>query len=467
MSFQAWTIGLVEGPTSFTRKDIRSVRASHDLARVSASFDEANLVPCAGLLPAAVLAQRLDVAGLVEQRLTLARHGANSGTKALTVIGSMVAGGDSIDDTDLLRAGALPQLFDMTRAPSTVGTWLREFGWHNVRQLDAVSRELLARQWAAGAGPTDLAAPMTIDVDSTIVPVFGRGKQGAAFGYTKIRGYHPQLATCAETGQVLFSRLRGGAAGAARGAKSFLTETFSRVRAAGATGELTLRADSAFYSKAVLATAAKFNVRFSITARQDRKIRAAIEAISESAWTPIPYWLSTPELSGADVAETDYTAFAGTKHAMSVRLIVRRVRPTPGSQLALFTTFDYHAFVTDQTGDMLEIEADHRRHAIVEQSIAELTSADLAHLPSSRFMANAAWLALAVIAHNLTRAVGLLAGGTLHRATATTLQRAVFSVPGRLVHSARRWHLRLPAGWPWADQFHTALAAITAIPTRC
>jgi hypothetical protein len=115
---------------------------------------------------------------------------------------------------------------------------------------------------------------MTIDVDSTIVPVFGRGKQGAAFGYTKIRGYHRQLATLAETGQVLFARLRGGAAGAARGAKSFLTETFSRVRAAGATGELTLRADSAFYSKAVLATAAKFNVRFSITARQDRKIRA-------------------------------------------------------------------------------------------------------------------------------------------------------------------------------------------------
>jgi hypothetical protein len=209
-----------------------------------------------------------------------------------------------------------------------------------VRQLDAVSRELLVRQWAVGAGPADLASPMTIDVDSTIVPVFGRGKQGAAFGYTKVRGYHPQLATCAETGQVLFCRLRGGAAGAARGAKSFLTETFSRVRAAGATGELTLRADSAFYSKAVLHTARKFEVRFSVTARQDKKIRAAIEAIDESAWTPIPYWLSTPEVSGADVAETDYTAFAGTKQAMTVRLIVRRVRPTPGSQLALFTTWD-------------------------------------------------------------------------------------------------------------------------------
>jgi hypothetical protein len=433
---------------------------------VSVSFDEPNLVPCAGLLPAAVLAQRIDLAGLVDQRLGLARHGANSGVKALGVIGSMLAGGDSIEDTALLRTGALPQLFDATRAPSTIGTWLRDFGWHNVRQLDAVSRELLARVWAAGAGPADLSGPLTIDLDSTIVPVFGRSKQGAAFGYTNIRGYHPQLATCAETGQVVFCRLRGGAAGAARGAKSFLTETISRVRAAGATGELTIRADSAFYSRAVLSTAAKHDVRFSVTAGQNKKIRAAIEAIPETAWTPIPYWLSTPEVSGADVAETSYTAFAGTRHAMPVRLIVRRVRPTPGSQLALFTTFDYHAFVTDRQGPMPEIEADHRRHAIVEQSIAELKSAGLAHLPSSRFTANAAWLALAVMAHNLGRAVAQLAGGRLHRATAATLRRAVFTVPGRLVHSARRLRLRLPRNWPWADQFTTALDTITAIPIR-
>jgi hypothetical protein len=176
-------------------------------------------------------------------------------------------------------------------------------GW-NVRQLDAVSRELLARLWSGGAGPADLTGPLTIDLDSTIVPVFGRGKQGAAFGYTgftTVRGYHPQLATCAQTGQVVFCRLRGGAAGAARGAKSFLTETVSRVRHAGATGTLSVRADSAFYSRAVLSTARKLDVRFSVTTRQDRKIRAAIQAISETAWTPIPYWLSTPEVSGADI----------------------------------------------------------------------------------------------------------------------------------------------------------------------
>jgi hypothetical protein len=176
------------------------------------TFDESNLVPNAGLLPPAALAQRLDLAGLVDARLHLARRGANSGTKALTVIGSMLAGGDSIHDVAVLRAGAYGELFDATRAPSTVGTWLRAHQWSNLRQLDAVSRGLLARLWAAGAGPADLGAPLTIDVDSTIVEVAGRAKQGAAFGYTKARGYHPQLATCAETGQVLMSRLRGGAA---------------------------------------------------------------------------------------------------------------------------------------------------------------------------------------------------------------------------------------------------------------
>jgi hypothetical protein len=441
------------------------MRASHNLSSVSVSCDEPNLVSGAGLLPAAALAQKIGLASLVERRVRLAEHGANSGTKALTVIGSMLLGGDSVADTALLQAGATNELFDQLRAPSTIGSWLRSFKWSNVRELDAVTRELLARLWAAGAGPADPAGPLTFDLDSTICPVYGRAKQGAGFGYTKVRGYHPQLATLAETGQVIFSRLRGGPAGAARGARSFLTETISRLRHAGATGQLTVRADSAFYSRAMLSTARKFGVRFSITARQDKKIRAAITSIPESAWVPIPYWLSTPEVSGADVAETSYTCFASTRDAITVRLVVRRVRPTPGSQLALFTDWDYHAMVTDRDGDLLQVEADHRRHAVVEQSIAELKSAGLAHLPSGRFMANAAWLALAVMAHNLGRAVGALAG--MERATATTLRRRLFVIPGRLVHTARRLHLRLPQNWPWADAFLTALSGINALPMRC
>jgi hypothetical protein len=413
-----------------------------------------------------MLAQRIDLTGLFKERLQLDKYGASSGSKALTVIGAMLAGGDSIDDSAVLRAGAAGSLFDDTRAPSTIGSWLRAHKWSNVRQHDAISREFLVRLWAAGAGPADLSAPLTFDLDSSIVPVYGRGKQGAAFGYTKVRGDHPQFATCAQTGMVLFSRLRGGAAGSARGAKSFLTETVSRLRNAGATGQLTVRADSAFYSKAVLHTAVKFNVQFSVTVTQDKKIRAAIEAIDEAAWQPIPYWLSTPEVSGADVAETGYTAFSG-KDAVSVRLIVRRVRPTPGSQLALFTTWDYHAFVTNREGNFLELEADHRRHAIVEQRIAELKSAGLAHLPSSHFMANAVWLSLTVMAHNLGKAVGRLAGPDLETATAATLRRKVFTVPGRLVSSGRRLTLRLPESWPWATAIQTAIENIQAIPLRC
>jgi hypothetical protein len=158
----------------------------------------------------------------------LACYGANAGTKALSVIGSILAGGDSIDDVAVSAAGATPELFDQLRAPSTIGTWLRAFTWSNVREFDAVTRGLLSRLWAAGAGPADPAAALTFDLDSTICEVYGRAKQGADYGYTKVRGYHPQLATLAETGQVIFSRLRGGSAGAARRAKSFLTETVSR-----------------------------------------------------------------------------------------------------------------------------------------------------------------------------------------------------------------------------------------------
>ena len=429
------------------------------------SCDEENLVSVAGLLPAAALAQKVGLAQMVDARVRLASHGANSGTKALSVIGSMLAGGDSIDDVALLGAGATGKVFDQTRAPSTIGTWLRAFKWSNVREFDAVTRALLGRLFAAGAGPAELAGAHLVDLDSSICPVYGQAKQGAGYGYTKVRGYHPQLATLAETGQVIFSRLRGGAAHAARGAKSFLTETISRLREAGATGLITVRADSAFYSRAMLTTARKLDVRFSITARQDKRVRAAIDAIPEQAWTPIPYWSSTPEVSGADVAETTYTSFAGTKDAVEVRLIVRRVRPTPGSQLALFTDWDYHAMVTDRPGEMLELEADHRRHAVVEQSIAELKSAGLAHLPSGRFMANAAWLALAVTAHNLGRAVGALAGQP--RTTMATLRRRLFTVPGRLVRTARRLHLRLPRNWPWATAFLTALEGINALPMRC
>jgi hypothetical protein len=438
------------------------VRSSHTLAGIQATFDEDNLVANAGLLAPGALAQKLGVAELVDEHLKLPADAvgrANGGTKAMTVIGAMLAGGDSIADVDVLRAGAGPELFDQGRAPSTIGTWLRGFVWASVRMLDKVSRQVLARAWAAGLGP-DLDADLTVDLDSTICQVYGTGKQGARFGYTKVQGYHPLLATLAGTGEVLHARMRGGNAGAARGAGSFVRETISRIRHAGATGKLTFRADSAFYSRAFITACRDHDVAFSVTADNNSAIRRAIGQIDESAWVPIPYWLD----NGADVAETTYTAFKGTKDQVELRLIVRRVRPTPGSQLALDVVFDYHAILTDRDGEMLEIEADHRRHAVIELAIRDLKAGGLAHVPSGIFTANAAWLALAVLAHNLGRWTLAAAGENWSKATTETLRTKMVSMPARLVHSARRLRLRAPTNWPWRDAFETALVRIAAIP---
>jgi hypothetical protein len=426
------------------------------------TFDEHNLVPNAGLIAPAMLAQRLGIADLVQHtvRLDKDRPGAaNSGAKAMTVLGGMLAGGDSIDDLDVLRAGAAPELFDDLRAPSTIGTWLRSFDWGNVRQLDAVCRESLKRAWAAGLGPSDLSAPLTIDIDSTIRQTYGLQKQGCAFGYTKVRGYHPLLATLAETNEALHVRLRGGNAGSARGAAGFITETISRVRNAGATGPLTIRADSAFYSKKVIAACGRAGVRFSITVPINKSVRKAIDDIPADAWVKIPYWLD----DGADVAEVGYTCFSG-RHKVDVRLIVRRVRPTPGSQLALDVVFDYHAFVTDRAGTTLTLEADHRDHAEVELVIRDLKDGALAHLPSGKFNANAAWTVLAVLAHNLGRWTLAAAGGHWAGSTVGTLRRKLVSMPGRLVCSGRRLRLRAPSNWRWRPALMRALSVIAAIP---
>ena len=438
------------------------MRSSHTLAAIETTFDEDNLVANAGLVVPGALAQKLGVAELIDEHLKLPADAvgrANGGTKAMTVIGAMLAGGDSIADVDVLRAGAGPELFDQGRAPSTIGTWLRGFIWASVRMLDKVSRQVLARAWQAGLGP-DLPSDLTVDFDSTICQVYGTGKQGARFGYTKVRGYHPLLATLAGTGEVLHARMRGGNAGAARGSGSFVRETISRIRHAGATGKLTFRADSAFYSRAFVTACQDHDVAFSVTVDKNSAIRRAIEAIDESAWVPIPYWLE----GGADVAETTYTAFKGTKDAVELRLIVRRVRPTPGSQLALDVVFDYHAILTDRDEPMLVLEADHRAHAVVELAIRDLKAGGLAHVPSGKFTANAAWLALAVLAHNLGRWTLAAAGDQWRRATTETLRTKLMSMPARLVHTARRLKLRAPTNWPWRDAFETALARIAAIP---
>lgn len=419
----------------------------HSLDRVDVIFDDDRAVADPGMLLVGMLAQHLGLRDLVDDKVRLgdAPGRANVGLKTVALAASMVAGGDSIDDINALRAGGTGEVLGQwIPAPSTIGTFLRSFSFGHARQLDAVAAELLRRAWSAGAGPGQV--PMTIDVDSTICETYGLAKQGARYGHTKVRGYHP-LVAAADNGDVVGTRLRGGNVHTGRGAASFLTECFNRVRAAGASGPLTLRADSGFYNHKVIDACHKADVRYSVTVKLYKGLHRLIAALPETAWTPIPYWIN----DGADVAEMAYRPF-GNK-GRTCRLIVRRVRPTPGSQLALFNTYSYHAFITDRDGETMFLEADHRRHAEIENVIRDLKyGVGLNHLPSGRFGANAAWLAIAAIAHNLgdwTARIGL---GD-ERITTETLRRRYLRVPGHLTHRSRTTQLHLARRWPWKHQF--------------
>ena len=402
----------------------------HQPDRIRIAFDDHRLVNNAGLILPATLALHLGLPQLVDRHLDLGRAPgrANTGDKMMTLVASALAGGDCIDDADVLRTGGTAcTLGSVVKAPSTLGTFLRSFRWGHVRQLDRVSRELLAMAWKAGAGPGD--APFTIDLDSTICETYGLAKEGARHhGYT--------------------------------GAAHFLRETVGRVRYGGASGQLTMRADSGFYTHAVVAVCRRMDVRFSITIRQHKSLHNLIEAIPEDAWTPIPYWMD----GAAAVAETTYTPFQSEPDAAPVRLIIRRVQPTPGSQLALFATYSYHGFITDRDGETLELEADHRRHAEIENAIRDLKyGVGLNHLPSGRFAANGAWLAVQVMAHNLARWTARIGLGE-QIVTTKTLRRRFFALAGRITRSARRLTLHLPQRWPWETQFSRALARLRAIP---
>ena len=433
--------------------------SSHILDRIQVDFDDDHAVANAGLIQPATLAEHLGLREMFDAYVELgsAPGHANVGLKAMTLVQSLLAGGDCIDDANAMRCASTAEVLGHgVRAPSTLGTFLRSFTFGHVSQLDKVFDEALRRAWAAGAGPGD--GPITIDVDSSICEVYGPAKQGARFGHTKVRGYHPLLASLAGTEEVLGVRLRGGNSHTTRGASSFLTQVFNRVRRAGASGPAVLRADSGFYNHKVTDACRKADVAFSITAKMSTGMHNAILEIPEENWEEIPYFIE----GGADVAETTYRPFGQRRE---VRLIVRRVRPTPGSQLALVAIYDYHAFVTDREGTTLYLEADHRRHAVVEDVIRDLKyGVGLNHLPSGRFSANAAWLLLNALAHNLGRWVRRLGlGPESPPMTTKTLRTRYLTVPGRMTSSGRRKLLHLPVEWPWEDQFNTCLENLRAI----
>jgi len=440
--------------------------SSHSLDRIKVEFDDDHAVGNAGLIGPATLAEHLGLRKLFDSYVDLgaAPGRANVGLKAMTLVYSALSGGDCIDDANAMRVASTEEVLGQgVRAPSTLGTFIRSFTWGHVSQLDQVLGESLTRAWAAGAGPGD--GPVTLDVDSSICETYGLAKQGARFGYTRVRGYHPLVGSVAGLGDVVGVRLRGGNAHSGRGAASFLTQVFNRVRRAGANGPMVMRADSGFYNRNVTAACDKAQVSYSITAKLYKGLHDLIAAIEEEAWVPIPYWIG----EGADVAEVRYRPFS--KQHPEARLIVRRVKPTPGSQLALFSTYDYHAFITNREGDMIELEADHRRHAVVEDVIRDLKyGVGLNHLPSGRFSANAAWLLLNVLAHNLARWVPRIGlGSEAPPMTTKTVRTRLICIPGRMTTSGRRKTLHLPRAWPWKKSFQTMLANLRAIcqPSTC
>ena len=443
------------------------MRVCHGLRAV---FDDPNLVSCAGLAPVLALAERAGLHRLVAEHVRIGRPGGcNPELKVGSLVAGMVTGADSIEDMTLLRHGGMARLFAGVRAPSTLGTFLRTFTFGHVRQLDAVASRLLinlAGQTPLLAGADELAY---VDVDDTVRGTYGYAKQGAGRGYTGVKGLNALLAivsTPSSAPVIAAARLRKGSTNSVKGAHRLVADALVTAKAAGATGIRVLRADSAFYNAEVIAAAVRHGSHFSITARQDRAVRKAIATIDEQAWTAIKYTNAVYDedqqrwISDAEVAEIGYTAFSSRAKAKHVtaRLIVRRVKDlNPANQSELFTAYRYHAVFTDSPQPMLNAEAAHRAHAIVEQVIADLKNGPLAHLPSGRFWANSAWLVCAAMAFNLTRTAGTLASTFHAKATTGTIRAQLISVPARLARTARRLTLHLPDAWPWEQAWQELL----------
>ena len=438
-------------------------RVSHALDRIDATFDDPNLVANAGLLLVATLSQRLGLETLIDGTVRLDGRvgGARPGRKVLTLTHALCAGGSHIDHTDMLRAGATSGVLGhRVMAPSTIGTFLRSFTFGHCRQMEAVNGHALGRAWAAGAGPE--GAGLVVDIDSTICEVDGYAKQGAGFGYTHKLGYHPLLATRADTGEVLHARMRKGSANTQRGIRRFLNELVARVRRAGATGEVTVRFDSGFWANDTITVLNRLDVRYTMAVRCGTKgIADAIAAIPETAWTEIEY---TPG-GQAQVADCAYTTGTG-KQQVTRRLVVRRTRLTGAAQQRLWPDWRHHAFLTDLPGTPVDVDKFHRHHAVVELAIRDLKEgAGLEHVPSGNFHANSAWLQCAVLAHNLIRWTSILGGTRVdgQLIVARTIRTRLLALPGRIVNRAGRPTLRLPTGWPWAVTFTTTLDTLRTL----
>jgi hypothetical protein len=463
------------------------VRLLHSLARTHASFDDPDLVSHAGLVPVMALAQRAGLGDLVAGHVRPGGEcGVNPHLKVACLVAGMAAGADSIDDMDLLRHGAMSALFGGVRAPSTLGSHLRSYTWGNVSQLEKAGREFLIA--LAGRAPLLPGAGTLafIDIDSMQKRVYGHKKQGARFGHTKIQGKSllvrglnalaATISTPIAAPVIAATRLRGGNAASARGAASLATRAVATARDCGCTGTIVVRLDSAFYNASVIGAVRRAGARFSVTVPMNASIRAAIAAIGEDAWTAIKYPRAIWDdqlgawISDAEVAEAEYTAFAPRKgQAVTARLIVRRVRDlnkqADAGQGELFPVWRYHAVFTDSPFELVQAEGQHRDHAVVEQLFADVTSGPMAHLPSGVFAANAAWLSIAAMAHNLLRAAGALASLPFAKARAATIRRDLIAVAARTArHGRGHLTLHLPEGWHREHEWLSLFAAACGPP---
>ena len=483
----------VQSTVATSERRIPEVLFNHAPAAVSYTFDEPNLVSAAGLVPVMRLAQSAGLAQLAQKHITVANtgadKGANPGAKISSLVAGMAAGADSIDDIDLLRHGGMKSLFDAVYAPSTLGSFLRVFTHGHVRQLDAVSARLLksfgARAPLLPAGQSSGAGSMVfVDVDDTMVEVHSAKKQGAGIGYTGQRGLNALLATAtteASAPIIVGQRLRKGNTYSAKGADKLISDALAAVnRVPGQQAPVVVRADSAYYNSKVAKAALNNGAQLSVTVKMLSTVKEKIREIPEGAWTGIEYpqaifdESSHTWISKAEVAEIPFTAFSSKKETEQVtgRLIVRRVPELNETKRArgqdpLFDTYRHHGFFTTIAPGVLgTVAADktHRGHAVIEQINAELKAGPLAHMPSGNFHANAAWLTIAAMAHNLLRTAAALIGGAFGRARAQSLRQKLITIPARIAHRSRQIIMHLPTEWKWRKEFTKLYDSLTAPP---
>lgn len=468
---------------------------NHTAAGLVHSFDEPNLIALAGLAPVVRLAQSAGLKQLADQWITVANtggdKGANPGAKIMSLVAGMAAGADSVDDMDLLRHGGMQDLFDQVYAPSTLGSYLRAFMHGHVKQLAAVSARFVAN--LAADTPLLVTRPadgtgrdmILVDVDDTVLEVFSPNKQGAGIGYNKIRGLNGlfgTMSTLQSPPLILGQQLRKGAAHSVRGADKLISDSLATAkRVAGPKPRILTRCDSAFYSRKVAKAVLAAGADYSVTVPLNPAVTTAISTIPAGVWTGIKYPNAIFDedtgqwISDAEVAEIEFTAFSSAKQADQVpgRLVVRRIPELNATKLAatqdqLFATYRYHAFFTTVDADTLDtVAADtlHRQHAVIEQVFADLKAGPLAHMPSGKFQANAAWLVTAAITHNLLRAIGARAGGHLAKARTSSIRHKLVHIPARIARRARRFILHLPTNWTWAHPFTRLWNSTLSPPT--